>query len=162
MSFIRLPDDAPSFKKQHNLDPSGGTASAHIESTFARINAADPASGSIKTTPAVHIICLHAISRGSVTITSSNPFDYPAIAPLRGSPSVRRLLSAPAFHGSFFDSTILSANVTCDKYLEAFLRNGAAAWSHPVGSVLISPRGTKWGVVAPEFRVARTELSTVQ
>ncbi|KXN84306.1 Oxygen-dependent choline dehydrogenase [Leucoagaricus sp. SymC.cos] len=169
LSFFRLPDDAPPFKDEGYLDPSGGKTSPHIEFLYAQIDAADPTTGSNNTVLQAYVANLHPISRGSVTLTSSNPFDYPAIDPaLLVEPldmlilreairSIRRFFTAPAFQGSILENISPPANVTSDEDLEAFLRNGGNSWLHSVGSASMTPRGASWGVVDPDFKVKGTK-----
>ncbi|KAJ3563653.1 hypothetical protein NP233_g8801 [Leucocoprinus birnbaumii] len=168
MSFIRLPANAPPFSQEGFPDPTAGSDAAHVEFTFFQVGAPDPANGVDNSTLQIYLSNVHPTSRGSVTISSSNPFDYPAIDPgilgetadmsiLReGFRSLRRYLSAPAFQGVIYGSVVPPANATSDEDLEAFLRSSASSWLHGVGSATMSPHGASWGVVDPDFRVKGT------
>lgn len=168
LSFIRLAKDAPPFDKEGFHDPSPSKDSAHVEFLFRTIVGPETSSPGINSTLQVDLLNLHPVSRGSVTIQNSNPFDYPSIdigllaekidvSILReGFRSMRRLLSAPAFQGSVFGSVNPPANVTSDEDLEDFLRNAGSSADHPVGSASMSPKGANWGVVDPDFRVKGT------
>ncbi|KAJ3561543.1 hypothetical protein NP233_g10130 [Leucocoprinus birnbaumii] len=169
MSFIRLPEDSPPFTTEGFSDPTSGKDTPHVEFTFFAIGSPDPANGVVNATVQVYVINLHPISRGSVTIKSSDPFEYPSIdvgllaekmdmSVLReGIRSLRRLFSAPVFNGSIFGSVIPPANVTSDEDLESFLRATGGTWLHGVGSASMSPKGARWGVVDPDFRVKGTK-----
>ncbi|KAF5360407.1 hypothetical protein D9756_004427 [Leucocoprinus leucothites] len=168
MSFIRLPDDAPPFSEEGFSDTTTGEDASHVEFSFFQIGAPDPDAGVMNSTLQVFVSNIHPVSRGSVTISTSNPFDYAAVDPgLLAEPvdmsilreairSLRRLLSAPVFQGSVFGSVVPPANVTSDEDLEGFVRNAANSWLHGVGSASMSPKGAEWGVVDPDFRVKGT------
>lgn len=106
---------------------------------------------------------------GSITLSSSDPFDHPVIdlgilsedidlAILREAiRSLRRLYSSPAFKDSVFGTLLPAANVTTDEDLNAYIRNVASPWLHGIGSAAMSPRGAGWGVLDPDFRVKGTQ-----
>ena len=70
--------------------------------------------------------------------------------------SARRLLSAPVFEGSVFESLYPPSNLTTDDELNSFVRSALGPYLHGVGSAGMSPRGAKWGVVDPDHRVKGT------
>ena len=84
----------------------------------------------------------------------SHDFD---IAILReGVRSAQRLLSAPVFKGSVFQSVSPPANQISDEDLDAYLRSAAVPIFHGIGSATMSPQNASWGVVDPDFRVKGT------
>lgn len=67
------------------------------------------------------------------------------------------MFSAPGLKGTVFGSISPAANLTSDEELDAFLRSGTEPFGHALGSAAMSPRGAKWGVVDPDFRVKGTK-----
>lgn len=118
--------------------------------------------------PQINQIELTPCLGGSVTLNSSNPFDYPIIdfgflsnpvdvAILReGIRSARSLYSAPAFKNSVFGTVVPTEDVQLDGDLDDFLHSVASPFLHGVGSASMSGRDAGWGVVNPDFRVKGT------
>ncbi|KAJ3562140.1 hypothetical protein NP233_g9760 [Leucocoprinus birnbaumii] len=173
--YVRLPEDAPPFSKGGFQDPTAGKHSPHIEYVFSQISTHPPATvvdvpptPSDVTTIQFLAVNLHPVSRGSVSLNSSDPFAHPVIdlgllsedldiAILREAVrSARRMYSAPAFEGFVSQSILPAANVTSDEDLDAYLRTVASPFLHGVGSAAMSPPNASWGVVDPDFRVKGT------
>lgn len=176
--WIRLPDDAPPFSEGGFVDPSPGPNAPHIEVYATQISTTLPTSNISQIPPPpdlgnvltlqLQIVNLHAASRGSVTLASSDPFAHPIInLNLLSEPvdlaimreahrTVRKLLSAPVFKDSIFDSLYPASNVTTDDELDAFIKSAAGPYLHGGCSASMSPRGADWGVVDPDYRVKGT------
>ncbi|KXN87043.1 Choline dehydrogenase, mitochondrial [Leucoagaricus sp. SymC.cos] len=177
ISWVRLPDDASPFSHSGFDDPSPGPTAPHIEINPSQISVQTPDThGEVPLPPdtgnitklQLALINLHPVSRGSITLNSSDPFAYPNIdvgllseevdlAILReGIRSARRLFSAPVFHDSVFGSVYPPGNFTSDEDLNTFIRGVAGPYLHGGCSASMSPRGAPWGVVDPDFRVKAT------
>ncbi|EKM83317.1 hypothetical protein AGABI1DRAFT_69614 [Agaricus bisporus var. burnettii JB137-S8] len=177
--WVRLADDAVPFGEGAFIDPTGGGKnSPHVEFSFSQISIHPPKTtvdipdlppDSNTTTVQMTAVNLHPVSRGSMSLNSTNPFGPPLIdlgiltedvdvAILReGIRSLRRLYSSPSFRDSVSDTVLPAANVTTDEDLDAFIRSVASPWLHGIGTAAMSPRGADWGVVDPNFQVKGTE-----
>ncbi|KAG6816189.1 hypothetical protein H0H87_008018 [Tephrocybe sp. NHM501043] len=161
--WLRLPEDAPIFEKFR--DPSAGKNTAHYE--FIIANGATrlpvPATGNFMV---IGTVVVTPLSRGSVLINSSNPFDRPVVNPnLLDSPfdifalreairASRRLAQAPVF--SDYVISLQDTAVTDDE-LDKFIRGAAITVSHVVGTASMSPMGATWGVVDPDLKVKKVK-----
>jgi choline dehydrogenase-like flavoprotein len=108
---------------------------------------------------------LNLITGGAITLNNSDPFAYPIVdlnllsevvdtAVLReGVRSTRRLMSAPVFADSVFESVFPASNITSDEDIDAFIRAEAGPYSHGGCSAGMSRRGASWGVVDPDYKV---------
>ncbi|KAK0479219.1 aryl-alcohol oxidase [Armillaria novae-zelandiae] len=97
------------------------------------------------------------LSRGNLTINSTNPLDPPLINPnFLSHPqdlaimqyaiaSAQKFVSAPVWDGYILG---LATNTTEDD-----IRNGVASLFHPVGSASMSPVNADWGVVDPDLKL---------
>ncbi|XP_006458797.1 hypothetical protein AGABI2DRAFT_177008 [Agaricus bisporus var. bisporus H97] len=149
---------------QNEMDPAAGPNTPHIEmcpldggGLLAR--GADGTFMSMGTT------FLTPTSRGSVSITSNNPFDPPQIdlnmlatdfdvVSFRESlKAAQRFLQAPAWNGYITAPFQPSADVTTDDQLDDFLRENVIASGHASGTCSMSPKGSNDGVVDPDLRV---------
>ena len=93
-----------------------------------------------------HVCLLRPLSRGSVQLSSNDPFTAPLIDPnflghhddmqrlLRGFKLMRRILSQPALTGLGGQELPASAAAQTDPKIEAFIRNHADSVYHPAGS----------------------------
>ncbi|KAJ3558042.1 hypothetical protein NP233_g11591 [Leucocoprinus birnbaumii] len=177
IAWIRLPEDAPPFQADGFNDPSPGQNAPHIELYASQISTTTPVTnGQVPTPPSfgdlltlqLQIVNLHPASRGSITLASSDPFAHPLINPkLLSNPvdiaimreahrSTRKLLSAPVFKDSVFESLYPASNVTSDDELDAFITSAAGSYLHGGGSAKMSPHNASWGVVDPDYRVKGT------
>ncbi|KAG6917148.1 hypothetical protein DXG01_003661 [Tephrocybe rancida] len=105
------------------------------------------------------------LSRGTITLKTSNPFDHPLIDPgfmtnkydlfaLRESvKAANRFLSAPAWKGYIISPQFGLQNATTDAELDKFVLASTAPGLHGVGTASMSARGAKHGVVDPDLRV---------
>ncbi|KXN88670.1 Glucose dehydrogenase [FAD, quinone] [Leucoagaricus sp. SymC.cos] len=168
IGWHRLPASSEAFKNGSS-DPTGGPDAPHVELFFEGIGAPSNSStgtdglsvGSLIT----DVVNLNPASRGSITLSSSSPFDPPKIDPaLLGSPldaaillegvkSLLRLLSSTTFatHIQGFTSSGPSSNDT--EAIINYMEHSASHWGHPVGSCAMAPHGATWGVVDPDFKL---------
>ena len=93
-----------------------------------------------------HVCLLRPLSRGSVTLASSDPLAAPVIDPnflaerddmdrmVRGFRLVRKILAQPALASQGGQESAASASAQSDAQIEQFIRNHADTIYHPVGS----------------------------
>ncbi|KAF9264161.1 pyranose dehydrogenase [Marasmius fiardii PR-910] len=155
--WVRLSSNASIFEKFK--DPSPGPNTAHIELQFVNhgLGVVNPPN-LISIFPTL----LSPISRGFVTLNTSNPFDHPLInlnflgsefdlfALREGIRIARRFLTHPTFNDFIVSATL---NATTDDELDEFIKAGVAGACHPIGTAMMSHRGAEWGVVDPDLRV---------
>ncbi|KAJ7846374.1 hypothetical protein B0H14DRAFT_3086297 [Mycena olivaceomarginata] len=137
--FNRLPDDSPIFR--NNTDPAAG--------------------------PSMPATLLTPTSRGSVRLTSNDPFakplvdvaslttDFDIFALREAVKMTHRFLNATAWQGYILGPsamTNLSLGAT-DAAIETYLRANAAPNGHIVGTASMSPKRAKYGVVDPDLTV---------
>ncbi|KAL4939116.1 hypothetical protein BDV06DRAFT_231276 [Aspergillus oleicola] len=108
----------------------------------------------------------HPFSRGSVRLSSTNPFDAPLAdsAFLRNPLDVQILIAAIKYARTLAASPVLArfnpielvpgANITSDADLESYIRGAAESLYHPSGSCSVGKKDLG-GVVDEEFRVHR-------
>ncbi|KAJ7449301.1 aryl-alcohol-oxidase from pleurotus Eryingii [Mycena latifolia] len=158
LGFLRL--DAESLG--NFTDPSAGPDSPHIEIAFT------PGGGIGGTTPgnfmSIGMTVLNPVSRGSVTITSNNPFDPPAIDPAflqneldllttrEALKRVQRFVSAPVWRDYIIAPTQDLDNISQDE-LNDFIRNSSTTTFHLVGTAAMSAKNANYGVVDPDLLV---------
>ncbi|KAJ7863598.1 pyranose dehydrogenase [Mycena olivaceomarginata] len=159
MAWLRL---APEELGSNGFtDPSAGPDSPHIEVLFRPGGfGAPPGSHSI----AVWIVVLNPLSRGSVTINSSDPFESPVIDVgflqsnidvFTGREAIKKVLNffkAPIWR-DYIIAPILDVENLTDDALDQFIRNSASAAFHLVGTAAMSAKGARYGVVDPDLRV---------
>ncbi|KAK7052441.1 GMC oxidoreductase [Favolaschia claudopus] len=158
-AWLRL--DHQILASNNFTDPSSGPDSPHIEVTFTPGSfAAPPGSNSISAGIAV----LNPISRGSVTINSSNPFDSPiidvgflleALDIFTGREAIKkvlRLFQAPTWQ-DYLIAPIEDLSDSSDDELDEYIRNSAASAFHLVGTAAMSARDADYGVVDPDLLV---------
>ncbi|KAH9030465.1 aryl-alcohol-oxidase from pleurotus Eryingii [Lactarius hengduanensis] len=167
IGWFRLPDNSSILKTE--TDPSAGPTSPHYEFVFA-----DVFSSFVEPTPATGhymVIATNLISpssRGSVTLNSSDPFEFPIIDPAflstdfdifaitEAVKAAQRFMAASPWQGFVLGQFGNFANVTTDEQIAAYARNNAATVFHPVGTAFMSAAGAKNGVVNPDFTVKST------
>ncbi|KAF9264148.1 aryl-alcohol oxidase [Marasmius fiardii PR-910] len=163
LGWIRVPANASIFKQFE--DPSPGPNTAHLEIQFLNFGGFvpdDPLANTIGVAPCL----LSPLSRGFVTLNTSNPFDHPFInlnfldsefdlfALREGARSARRFMAHPSFNGFLVAPT---TNATTDDELDELIKANAGGACHPIGTAMMSPRGANWGVVDPDLRVKGVE-----
>ena len=102
---------------------------------------------------------------GSIKITSSNPFNQPAINPnllstdfdlftmVEAFKAAGRFLSASAWEDYVIAKFGDLANVHSDDDIMKYVRNNAFSSLHGVGTASVSPKRAGWGVVDPDLKV---------
>ncbi|KAJ8517245.1 hypothetical protein ONZ45_g5546 [Pleurotus djamor] len=168
LGFMRLPSNSPVLKRFS--DPSSGPRSAHTELIFVDGYAqfgdlAQPATGSFLTLLSAVV---SPVSRGSVTITSSDPFvnptvnpniyasDFDILAMVQAMKDGREFISSPRWNGFILSPFGDLVNATTDDQLIEYARNFTVTVNHPVGTAAMSPKNAKWGVVDPDLLVKGT------
>ncbi|KAJ7146169.1 aryl-alcohol-oxidase from pleurotus Eryingii [Mycena epipterygia] len=163
-AWVRLAANSSAFHA--HADPSPGPGAPHLELLF--IPGGSIAGG--QNTPgeshfiSVGISLVSPVSRGVVTINSSDPFQPPVINPgylsnefdllalQEGISITQRFLSAPVWTGYLGPPVIDVAAMTTAE-LQTFIRNNAGESSHIVGTAAMSARGASFGVVDPDLLV---------
>ncbi|KAJ7269226.1 aryl-alcohol oxidase-like protein [Mycena rebaudengoi] len=161
IAWLRLDPNSSIF--ENFTDPSAGQDTPHIELSFS------PGIGLAPLTSpgnflSIGVVAVTPISRGSITINSSNPFDPPVIDlgmlqsdfdlfTLREAlKSAQRFFKAPVWQDVIIGPTQNLENITTDA-LDAFIRNAVTPSSHLVGSAVMSARDAEDGVVNPDLLV---------
>ncbi|EKM76333.1 hypothetical protein AGABI1DRAFT_45074 [Agaricus bisporus var. burnettii JB137-S8] len=179
ITWVRLPTNATPFNEDGFPDPVENMPNTpHIEMIPLQISSTPPHTA-IGIPPIPHgeqcmvtlqvlLSNVNPISRGSISLRTSDPFVHPDIdfnllgekvdiAIMREAiRSARRLYSAPVFSGSVLGTVLPREDVTPDEDLDRYIRSMAATFAHCVGTAAMSPRGASWGVVDPDFRVKGT------
>ncbi|KAJ7164502.1 aryl-alcohol oxidase [Mycena filopes] len=167
VGWLRLDADAPIFETFK--DPSAGPNAGHLELIFEAGFTRRPA-GTV--TPQGHFmdiagVVVTPISRGSVTINSSNPLDPPLIDPAfftsefdlyvarEAIKKAQHFVTAPVWRDYILAQTVDMSNFTTEQ-LNQFIRGSAASINHPVGTAGMAARGAPYGVVDPDLRVKGT------
>ncbi|KAJ7693354.1 aryl-alcohol oxidase-like protein [Mycena rosella] len=159
VGWLRIPDNSSIF--QQFPDPAAGPHTAHYELLFTNglIRPPTPPTGNFM---GIGTAVVAPVSRGSITLNSSDPFASPLIDPALLSSdfdlfvmreavkSVQRFVAARAWDGYIIASLI---NGTTDAELDAYIRSESSSEYHPVGTAAMSPWGARYGVVDPDLRV---------
>ncbi|GLB38730.1 putative aryl-alcohol oxidase [Lyophyllum shimeji] len=159
--WLRVPDNSTIF--QQFEDPSAGPNTSHFEFIIAngKTRLPLPPTGNFMV---IGTVVVTPISRGTVLINSTNPFDPPVINPnlldsdfdlfvmREAIRSARRFAQAPVF--SDYVISLVDTAVT-DAELDEFIRSTAITVSHCVGTASMSPKGADWGVLDPDLRVKK-------
>ncbi|KAJ6594851.1 pyranose dehydrogenase [Mycena capillaripes] len=155
IAWLRLKSDSPAFAK--HPDPASGPDTPHIEFLLNPGGLPAPGPGNFMS---IVVSVVSPASRGSVTITSNDPFAPPAIdlgaltndfdilALKDGVGLAQHFISAPVWAGYLGAPTV---DLTGD--LEATIRSRATVSYHMVGTAGMSARGARYGVVDPDLRV---------
>ncbi|KAF7368940.1 GMC oxidoreductase [Mycena venus] len=161
IAWLRLDPDSSIF--ENFTDPSAGLDTPHIELAIAPGIGLGPlpSPGNFLS---IGLAAVTPVSRGSITINSSNPFDPPVIDlgmlqsdfdlfTLREAlKSAQRFFKAPAWQDVIIGPTQNLENITTDA-LDAFIRETVTPTSHLVGSAAMSARDAENGVVDPDLLV---------
>ncbi|KAJ7148648.1 alcohol oxidase [Mycena crocata] len=141
-------------------DPPAGSGSPHVELKFS--------SGSFGGLIAGHFFSINTaivspMSRGSITLNSSDVFgsplidsgllnsDFDVLALREGIKMAQKFVTAPVWKSYILGPTADLANVTTDAGLEQFIRSTAGTSSHMVGSAGMAARNARYGVVNPDL-----------
>ncbi|KAJ7699844.1 alcohol oxidase [Mycena metata] len=158
--WLRLKADSPLFKI--HPDPSPGPSAPHFEMLF-------QVRWIVRKHYLRHFISLVAamvspVSRGSVTLSSSDPFaapvidlgllsnEFDALALAEGLKLALKFTSAPNWKGYLGAPTVDLAAMSPAE-LTAYVRANSGPGYHIVGTAGMSPRGARYGVVDPDLKV---------
>ncbi|KLO19185.1 aryl-alcohol-oxidase from pleurotus Eryingii [Schizopora paradoxa] len=164
VAFLRLPNNAAIFKQFK--DPSAGPQSAHFEFIFADGFAAtvqpQPATGHFLT---INSAVVSPISKGSVTLNSTNPFEFPIINPnffsspfdqavmLQAVKTARSFVAASPWAGFVQSRFGPVGDAETDDEIIAASKQSIVTIFHPVCTARMSPKDASWGVVDPQLLV---------
>ncbi|KAJ7659160.1 alcohol oxidase [Mycena polygramma] len=159
--WLRVLSNSSIFEKFPDL--SAGPNTAHYELLFSNGLAggvAPPTGNFIGIRGAV----LCPMSRGSVTLNSTDPFADPVINPnildsefdlfiaRKALKSGLRFASAPAWD-NYVISPVGVNSTSSEAEMDDFIRKNTGLLDHPVGTASMSPKGATWGVVDPDLIV---------
>ncbi|KAJ7263058.1 aryl-alcohol oxidase-like protein [Mycena rebaudengoi] len=164
IGFLRLPHDSPLLE---NGDPAAGPHSPHFQFAFLNTfvsndNQPAPTTGNWVS---VAIVVQSPTSVGSINITSSSAFDYPAIDPayyttafdigtvIHAVKTLREFFSTSAWDGFLGAPFSDAAHLNTDAEIEAYARTWATTLKHPVGTARLSKKADKGGVVGPSLLI---------
>ncbi|KAJ7148654.1 pyranose dehydrogenase [Mycena crocata] len=150
-------------------DPASGKQSPHIELALnpgiAQFNPLPTGRPNFLSATAV----VSPLSKGSIMLNSSNPFDPPLIDPalfvsdfdifaMRTAVlKTQEFLSAPAWKDYILQPVDnLAAALQSTSAMDAYIRKTSISAQHPVGSVAMTAESAGWGVVDPDLRVKGT------
>ncbi|KAJ7497656.1 hypothetical protein FB451DRAFT_1212279 [Mycena latifolia] len=159
VGWLRIPNDSSIFERFP--DPAAGPHTAHYELLFTNglIRPPTPPTGNFM---GIGTAVVTPVSRGSITLNSSDPFAPPLIDPAllqsdfdlsvmrEAVKSVQRFVTARAWDGYILASLI---NGTTDAELDAYIRSESSSEYHPVGTAAMSPKGAPYGVADPDLLV---------
>ncbi|KAF9263043.1 aryl-alcohol oxidase-like protein [Marasmius fiardii PR-910] len=163
--FSRLPEDSSVWNIRKE-DPSAGPNSPHYEiiPVNGLIGRVLPDQGNYMTTININ---LNPISKGSITINSTDPLAPPLVdAGLLADPegfdiaivreavkSAKRYFSGPAWDGYVLGPFDPITSAETDDQLTDAIRENGLTFTHPVATASMSPKGASWGVVDPDLKV---------
>ncbi|KAJ6538131.1 pyranose dehydrogenase [Mycena capillaripes] len=157
LGMFRVNTTSPAFAPY--ADPAAGPSAPHIEFIFTP--GGFGASGNFMT---IDVAVVSPVSRGSIALSSSDPFAPPLIDPgflsskwdylaLReGVAMAQRFASAPVWSG-FLGAMIPDLTVLSEADLENLIRSATGPAFHMVGTAGMSARNAHYGVVDPDFLV---------
>ncbi|KAF8071934.1 pyranose dehydrogenase [Lyophyllum atratum] len=160
LAWARLPGNSSIFNSFS--DPSSGHNTPHYELVVGNGGGLRPMQGHFIS---VGVIVVTPVSRGTVSLRSSNPMDPPLINPAfltsgfdifamrEAIKSAIRFLSAPVWKDYVIGPAGDLANATTDQLLEDYARRNVFTSAHPVGTAAMSVEGAGYGVVNPDLRV---------
>ncbi|KAF8319793.1 alcohol oxidase [Clavulina sp. PMI_390] len=163
VGFWRVPDDASIWNEFKDI--SAGQNAPHIEVLFTD----GYVEGHPPTDPGNYFSCatltLTPHARGSVTITSNDPFEFPAINPnLVGTKhdlyiareavkKARDLIKNAGTKDYFIEEYGALAQLKTDEEIEGHAKNNAVSCWHPTSTAVISAKGSPNGVLDPDMKV---------
>ncbi|KAK0482221.1 aryl-alcohol-oxidase from pleurotus Eryingii [Armillaria novae-zelandiae] len=144
-------------------DPSSGTKSAHYEMVFANgYSGSLPSTGYYLT---VNTVVLNPVSNGTVTLASTDPFDFPIIDPgfltspldiyimISAVKGVRQFIQASPWDDYVIERYGELGEAETDEEIEAAIRNNAISIWHPSCTARMSAYNATDGVVNPDLTV---------
>lgn len=165
IGFFRFLPNATIFQNHEN--PASGPFSANVEILFQHGWA--PAAGRPVPLTGNYItmvpVLVSSTSRGSVKLSSTNPFDHPIIdtgllandfdiqAMFQSLKDSQQFIKLALSNGFILRQVGDFANTTTDESKINVIRNTAASIQHPLGTARMSPKHASWGVTDPDLRV---------
>ncbi|PIL22610.1 hypothetical protein GSI_15300 [Ganoderma sinense ZZ0214-1] len=165
--WLRIPEAETFFQGLGVDDPNAGPTSAHFEhiptNGFISTTEALPAEGHFF---AISVGVVSPTARGNISLHSADPFDAPLINPAllgnavdlaimrEGVKAARAFVKAPAWSDYLISEFGDFANATTDAALDAYIRNNADTFDHPVGSVAMGKDGS--AALTPDLKVRGT------
>lgn len=160
IAWLRLPQSF--FKTQQ--DPTAGPTSSHIEllpaNRFVSFKDPNPPTGSFFSI--LHNV-VQPVSRGSVTLNSSNPFDLPNVDPaylsdpfdmqvmVQAFKLSQSFISTSPWNGFIVSPSGALANVTNDDELVEWIKNSVTTFWHPAASARMGKASDPNAVVDPKL-----------
>ncbi|KAG6834887.1 hypothetical protein H0H93_006636, partial [Arthromyces matolae] len=160
-SFInwgRVPDSSPIWN--NFSDPAAGRNTPHYGQY--PLNGGPYPGGQYLT---MLSLLVTPISRGTVSLRTSNPFDQPLIDPrymssrfdmvamIEAVRNSQRFITAPPWRGYVLRPVAGQENLNTDDQISQFILRNMRSGIHGVGTANMSPRNANHGVVDPDFRV---------
>ncbi|ETW77972.1 aryl-alcohol oxidase-like protein [Heterobasidion irregulare TC 32-1] len=167
IGWYRLPDNSTIFRTQE--DPSAGPNTPHIQLQIydSNLAAGDPYPEGRFLTMAMALVT--PASRGTVTLTSSDPFAHPLINPgfltsefdifvIREAVRVgRRFASAAAFDSFLLEPDGALGQARTDEELDAYARANVGTAYHPTSTARMSAWNATDGVVNPDLTLKKAK-----
>ncbi|KAJ7489573.1 pyranose dehydrogenase [Mycena latifolia] len=166
VGWFRLDPESSIFKQF--TDPAAGLNTAHIELAFvAGIGHISPVAVPPGHLMSISVTMVTPVSRGSITLNSTNPLGPPLIDPgyltndfdlfatREGLKRAQRFVTAPVWKDYILAPMADITNFTSAE-LDQFIRNSTGSASHLVGSAGMSARNALYGVVDPDLLVKGT------
>ncbi|KAF7374046.1 hypothetical protein MSAN_00285300 [Mycena sanguinolenta] len=158
VGWLRLSDNSSVFNI--HPDPSPGPDAPHFEILFEPFTYTRLPGHFISV-----IMCMVSpVSRGSVTLSSADPFaaplidvglfsnEFDALALTEGIQLALKFVSAPTWNGYLGAPTVDLTSMSPAE-LTAHIRANSGPGYHVVGTAGMSPRGAQYGVVDPDLKV---------
>ncbi|KAJ7579827.1 alcohol oxidase [Mycena floridula] len=158
MGFFRVNTTGTAF--EDFPDPSAGPNTGHFEWTISNGMPGSTTGNYLS----ILIVALTPVSRGSIFLNSSNPFDPPIINPnlldsdfdmfviregLRGA---QRFFTAKAWDG-YVIAPLINATTSTDDELDTYIRSSGGPEFHGVASASMTAKDAGYGVVDPDLKV---------
>ncbi|KAF8218259.1 pyranose dehydrogenase [Mycena galopus ATCC 62051] len=153
--------DTKVFASSNFSNPSPGQNSPHIEVAFSPGDIL----GSVESNSiAAGMVVLHPLSRGSVTINSSNPFDSPIIdvgfytndidifTARQAVKKLLRFVQASTWR-DYIIAPVVDLESLSEAGLDEHIRNTTVSAAHLVGTAAMSSKDAQYGVVNPDLLV---------
>ncbi|THU96263.1 aryl-alcohol oxidase-like protein [Dendrothele bispora CBS 962.96] len=166
VGWFRLPENSSALRKYG--DPTAGKVAPHYEiifvNAFLSFTQPLPPVGNFMT---MLVALVSPLSRGTVRLTSSCPFDAPLIDPnfmsvdsdmvilTEAVKAAYRFADAQAWQGLIMEPFGGKLNTTED--IQNYIRDLAMTLRHPVGTARMSSAEDNAGVVGPDLRVKSVE-----
>ncbi|KAF9264930.1 aryl-alcohol-oxidase from pleurotus Eryingii [Marasmius fiardii PR-910] len=160
LGWLRLPKNSDIFKRFR--DPTPGPHTAHFEFVIANGLLARSVTPTSPNFLRFGTAVVQPLSRGTITINSTNPLDPPIIdyRLLTSNYDVSVLREAFRQSNQFLKHPVWKdylvtppTNATTDEEIEAYIKANAGPMNHPIGSCAMSSRNANHGVLDPDLRV---------